>query len=151
MKKNIVSVDEFYLKAQVEKNVCPLNWLAEYYKEFPGKLVMIDDGLLSFLLNDSHCDKVEVSKHDGYQQKASIIWNATKNYPETRTVISSYGKDKITKRGRKYVVNSEKNYFVIEELHAEDIVAEDNYGENIKTDRQIILLQCAKEKTVDLM
>ena len=141
MEKNIISVDDYYLTAKVNKNVCPLDWLAEYYKEYSGKLVMLDKNLLSYLLNDSHCDKISATKHDGFLQKFTIVWEATKNYPETKIVVSSYGKDKIKKQGKKYLVNSNTNYYVIEELYAEDIIVKNTtYAEKMKDDKQIIFL-----------
>ncbi len=141
MDKNIVSIDDFYLKARVNKNVCPLDWLANFYKDHAGKLVMLDKNLLSFLLNKSHCDEITETKFDGYQQKFTILWKATKNYPETKVVISSYGKDEIEKNEEEYLVESDTNYYVVEELYAEDIIAKGTkYAENMKEDRQIIYL-----------
>ncbi len=141
MDKNVVSIDDFYLKARVNKNVCPLDWLANFYKDHAGKLVMLDKNLMSYLLNQSHCDEITETKFDGYQQKFTILWKATKNYPETKVVISSYGKDKIEKDEEEYLVESDTNYYVVEELYAEDIIAKGTkYAENMKEDRQIIYL-----------
>lgn len=140
MEKNLINVSSSYIKANVEKGICPLNWLAEFYRDYPGKLVMVDKNLMSFLLNDSHCDKLEETKHDGYKQTFTIVWNATDKFPETRIVISSYGRDKIEK-DEKYNVDSETNYYVIEELQAEDILVNDaKYAENMLTDNQMIFL-----------
>ena len=145
MKKNIISVDDFYLKAKVNKNVCPLDWLAEFYRQHAGKLVMLDKNLLSYLLNASHCDEITETKFDGYQQKFTIVWKATKDYPETKIVVSSYGKDKIEKDEETYLVESDTNYYVIEELYAEDIIAKNTkYAQNLKDDKQIIFLVSPK-------
>ena len=141
MEKNIISVDDFYLKAKVNKNVCPLDWLAEFYRQYSGKLVMLDKNLLSYLLNKSHCDEIAETNFDGFKQTFTIVWKATDNYPETKVVISSYGKDKIENDGQEYLVESDTNYYVIEELYAEDIIINGTkYAENMKDDRQIIFL-----------
>ena len=141
MDKNVVSIDDFYLKAKVNKGVCPLDWLAEFYKQHAGKLVMLDKNLLSYLLNESHCDEITETAHDGFQQKFTIVWKATKDYPETKIVVSSYGKDKIEKDEEEYLVESDTNYYVIEELYAEDIIVKGTkYAQNMKDDRQIIFL-----------
>ena len=157
MEKNIISVDPQYIKASVEEGVCPLNWLAKYYKEYPGKLVMIDNKLFEFLLNKSHVDKVAFQEHDGYKQQFNLTWNATEKYPETKITISSYGKDEIIitdqhLEGKPIKINSKTNYYVIEKLAAEDILSDDKkYAENQKSDGQIIfLVQKSPEKILEL-
>ena len=140
MDKNIISVDEFSLKSNLEKGICPLNWLSEYYREYPGKLVMLDKNLLSFLLNKSNCDRIEATEHDGFKQSFTITWNATEEYPETKVVVVSYGRDNI-EINEDYSVESDSNYYVIEELYAEDILINgEQYAKNLKSDRQIIFL-----------
>ena len=71
MKKNIKKISENFITAEVEKKVCPLNWLAEFYKELPGKLVMIDSTLFSFLLNNSQVDGVGIKEGGDYHQEVS--------------------------------------------------------------------------------
>lgn len=140
MERNIIDVDKYNIKANVEKNVCPLNWLAEFYREYPGKLVMVDKNLMAFLLNNSHADEILENKHDGYKQGFSILWKATDEFPETRIQINSYGKDVIEKNND-YSVESDTNYYVIEELYADDILINGSkYAENMLTDEQIIYL-----------
>lgn len=147
MNKNILNVDPFYLTAGVEKCVCPLNWLAEYYNEYPGKLVMIDNNLLSFLLNEFSKDEILVDDFDGFKQTFTIKWNATKEYPETVIVVSSYGKDEIGYSSNKIIVDSNKNYYVIEKLIADDLLVDNQpYAKDMKTDRQILMLTSV-EKT----
>ncbi len=140
MKKAVISVDPFYLKANVERGVCPLDWLVEFYREYSGKLVMLDKNLVDFLLNKAKYDRVEETEHDGYKQTFTIVWEATEEWPETKIVLTSYGKDKIEK-DVDYEVDSSTNYYVIEELYADDILVNgQKYAENMKTDRQVILL-----------
>lgn len=140
MDKNIINIDQFFIKAGVENGVCPLNWLAEFYREFPGKLVILDKALVSYLLNQSHCDKIEETEHDGYVQSFNLVWNATEEYPETRVKLVSYGRTPIEK-DEKYNVESEANYYVIEELQAEDILVNGlQYAENMLDDRQMLFL-----------
>ncbi len=140
MKKNVCSINENYIKAKVESGVCPLNWLAEFYKDYNGKLVALDNKLLSFLLNNSHCDSIRETEHDGYKQTFTIIWNATDNYPETKIVISSYGRDVIEKENE-YIVDSVENYYIIEELYADDIIVKgEKYAKNAIDDGQILFL-----------
>ena len=140
MKKDIISVDDYILKANVEKDVCPLDWLVAFYREYPGKLVMLDKNLLSYLLNKAHYDKIETTEFDGYKQTFTILWNATEKWPETKVIVSSYGRDAIQK-GEKFEVYSDENYYVIEELYAEDILVNDaRYAENMMTDEQFIML-----------
>jgi len=151
MNKNILSVSPYYLKACVENGVCPLNWLAEYYQDFPGKLVMVDKTLLSFLLNKSCADKITEQKHDGFVQKFTIIWEATEEFPEIKVVISSYGRTPVTKEDGEYIVDEESNYYVIEELEAEEIIVKGTkYAENAKKDGQILFLVTQQlEKTLE--
>ena len=144
MEKNIVSVSSNYLKAKVESGVCPLDWLAEFYKDYDGKLVVLDNNLMSFLLNNSHCDSINESEHDGYIQTFSLVWNATEKFPETRVVISSYGRSKIEKE-EEYIVDSVSNYYIIEELYADDILVNgQKYAENAIDDAQMIMLVADK-------
>ena len=140
MKKNIKKVSENFITAEVEKKVCPLNWLAEFYKEFPGKLVVIDSTLFSFLLNDSQVDEIGIKEGGEYRQEVSLLWTATDEYPETRVVIDSLGKDKIGIIGEKFVVNGDKNYYIISELQAEDILVDEmKYADNLD-DGQVLYL-----------
>ena len=141
MKKNVISIDSYYLKAAVEDGVCPLNWLVKYYHKHPGKLVMIDNKLMDFLVNRSNKDKIIASEFDGYKQDFIIKWNATKEYPETKVKVCVYGKDKPEYNGKKFEFTSKCSYYVIEELVAEDILVNKmQYAENMQTDRQIIML-----------
>ena len=151
MNKNILSISPYYLKACVENGICPLNWLAEHYQDYSGKLVMVDKNLLSFLLNKSHADNIIEQKHDGFVQKFTIIWEATEEFPEAKVVVSSYGRNPITKEDGKYIVDEESNYYVIEELEAEDIIVKGTkYAEHATTDGQILFLVTQPlEKTLE--
>ena len=147
MEKNVISVDENYLVAGVNEGVCPLDWLAQFYKDYPGKLVMLDEKLMSYLLNMSSSDFIKMSEHDGYKQTFDIVWKATENYPETEVVIGSYGKDEITKQADGEYLVYRGNYFVIEKLKAEDILVNNReYANNMKTDKQITLLTINRKK-----
>lgn len=147
MKKNIIKVSNHCLTAGVENGQCPLNWLAEYYKEFPGKLVMLDKNMLSFLLNNSHADEIQAVDVDEYVQDFMIRWNASEDYPETFVKVSSCGRDKVYKQNDQFVVDSDTNYYVIEELQAEDILVNGmKYAENMQTDEQFIFLTSDKPK-----
>ena len=144
MKENIYSISENYIKAKVEGGVCPLNWLAEFYRAHNGKLVMLDNNLMIFLLNHSHCDSIEEQKFDGYKQTFTLVWNATEKFPETKVVISSYGRDAIEKEDE-YIVNSVENYYIIEELYADDILINgQRYAENAIDDAQMVFLVADK-------
>ncbi len=141
MNKNIISIDAYDITAKLDAGVCPLNWLAEYYHEFSGKLVMLDNNLLSYLLNQSGCDEISATKFDGFKQSFTITWKATEEYPETVVLISSYGRDEISRVNDEYVVDSKRNYNVIEELKADDILVNgEPYAKNMRTDRQVIML-----------
>ncbi len=142
MKKNIISVDDFYIKANVAKNVCPLDWLAKYYRQYPGKLVMLDKNLLNYLLNNSHADQI-TEENSHHKQTFTIVWNATQDYPETKVVVSNYGEEKIEKDEveGEYLVESDTNWYVIDQLYAEDILSDGKqYASNMKDDRQVIYL-----------
>ena len=141
MDKNIKHVNSFYLTAGVETQSCPLDWLAEYYREYPGKLVMIDNKLMAFLLNNSQYDNLAISEFDGFKQSFQLSWDKTDEFPETAVTVVSYGSTPIRNENGNYIVESNMNYYVIEELKAEDILVDGMvYAENIKTDRQIIML-----------
>ena len=140
MKENVYNISENYIKAKVESGVCPLNWLAEFYQNNKGKLVVLDNNLMSFLLNDSHCDSIKEQKYDGYKQTFTLIWNATEEFPETKVVISSYGRSEIEKEDE-YIVDSAENYYIIEELYADDILIKgQKYAENAIDDAQMVFL-----------
>ena len=127
MDRNIVNVNDNFVTAELENNVCPLNWLAEFYKEknLKGKLVVLDNALMDYLLNKSHANTIEVSKSDGHVQFFSLHWDADEKlgYPETNVKLSCYGGKEIRKVGNKY--DFSKSYdddFIIEKLQAEDIL-----------------------------
>lgn len=144
MKENVYNINENYIKAKVESGVCPLNWLAEFYQKYEGKLVVLDNNLMSFLLNESHCDSIKEQKYDGYKQTFTLVWSATEEYPETKVVISSYGRSEIEKED-KYIVDSVENYYIIEELYADDILVNGHkYAENAIDDAQMVFLVADK-------
>ena len=141
MEKNIYSVSDYYIKAKLEAGVCPLNWLAEFYREYDGKLVCLDNRLMSYLLNNSHHDEVKEIPYDGFKQTFTIIWNATEEYPETRVVISVYGREPIEKGKDGYIVDNVANYYIIEELKADDILVNNQeYAKDMLEDKQMVFL-----------
>ena len=143
MEKKEISVNPSFVKAEIERGVCPLNWLAEFYKEYDGKLVMLDKELVSFLLNDSHCDAVLEMENSDRVQRFDIYWLRTEKYPESIVSLASCGEHKIEKdEDGRYNVYSDANYYVIEELKAEDIITDTSkpYAYKSKDDQQILML-----------
>ena len=143
MEKKEISVNPSFVTAEIEKGVCPLNWLAEFYKEYDGKLVMLDKELVSFLLNDSHCDAVIETENTSRVQRFDIYWLATKAYQESIVSLASCGEHKIEKdEDGRYNVYSDANYYVVEELKAEDIITDENkpYAYRSQDDQQILML-----------
>ena len=131
------------MKARIEKGVCPLNWLAEFYKEYDGKLVMLDKELVSFLLNDSHCDAVIEMENADRVQRFDLFWLATEKYPASTVSLASCGEHKIEKdEDGRYNVYSDANYYVVEDLKAEDIITDSSkpYAHNANDDQQILML-----------
>ena len=143
MQKKEISVNQSFVKAEIERGVCPLNWLAEFYKEYDGKLVMLDKELVSFLLNDSHCDAVIEMENDERIQRFNLYWLRTEKYPESTVSLASCGKHKIEKdEDGRYNVHSDANYYVVEDLQAEDIITDSSkpYGHKSKDNQQILML-----------
>ena len=141
MQKKEISVNPSFLKLQVDRGVCPLNWLAKFYKDYDGKLIMLDKELVSFLMNDSHCDCVLEIDNSQRSQTFELYWLATEKYPASQLTITSYGQHKIEKEddGR-YNVYADANYYVVEDLKAEDIITNKPYAHNAKNDQQILML-----------
>ena len=142
MEKNVINVSKSFLKAKVESGKCPLDWLAEFYKEYPGKLVMLDKNLMNFLVNKAHNDSITIKDQSDYVQNVTVLWNATADYPETRVVVASCGRSKIDQdKNGKYIIDDTSNYYIIEQLNADDILVNDmKYADNIQDDEQIIFL-----------
>lgn len=139
--KNIEKVTPFYINASVEPGVCPIDWLAKYYRKFYGKLVMVDRDLMNKMLNHLKYDSISETEFDGYAKSFTLTWNATEEYPETKVVLTSYGKDEIVYHDGAYEVPTDTNYYVIEELVASDVLEEgETYATERAIDRQIILL-----------
>ena len=143
MEKKEISVNPSFVTAEIEKGVCPLNWLAEFYKEYDGKLVMLDKELVSFLLNDSHCDAVLEMENTNRVQRFDIYWLKTEKYPASTVSLASCGEHKIEKdEDGRYNVYSDANYYVVEDLKAEDIITDSSkpYAHNANDDQQILML-----------
>lgn len=143
MEKKEISVNPSFVKAEIENGVCPLNWLAEFYKEYDGKLVMLDKELVSFLLNDSHCDAVLEMENTNRVQRFDIYWLKTEKYPASTVSLASCGEHKIEKdEDGRYNVYSDANYYVVEDLKAEDIITDSSkpYAHNANDDQQILML-----------
>ena len=143
MEKKIVKENKSFITFETEKGVCPLNWLAEFYREYEGKLVMLTKEMVSYLLNDSHADAIIETEREERYQKFDIYWLATEKYPESKLTLASCGEHKIEQEDdEKYNVYSDANYYVIESLQAEDIIQDKNkpYAYNIQNDQQIVVL-----------
>ena len=121
------------IEAEVEQNVCPLNWLAEYYNKLPGTQVILDGGLMNYLLNKSHADEIKVGESDGKVQRFEFIWEATEEYPKTVVKITCYNGHGI-KKNKAGIYDTSKSInddFVIEYLEAADILEDSSkYAEN---------------------
>ena len=141
MEKNIYSVSDYYIKAKVPQKTCPLDWLVAFYREYDGKLVCLDNKLMSYILNDCKYDEVHETPYDGFKQTFTVIWKATDTWPETRVVISVYGREPIEKGEDGYIVDNVANYYIIEELKADDILVNNQqYAQNALDDKQMIFL-----------
>ena len=143
MEKKVVKIDPYSIKIAVAKGVCPLNWLAAFYKDYPGKLVMIDSGLFDYLLNKSKCNNVVVSRYDKleHRQTLSLTWDATDKFPKSEMTVVSHGTNRIRQVDGQYVLNGDDNYYIVKDLFAEDILVDGvEYASNIKTDKQILFL-----------
>ncbi len=147
MDRNIKSVGEYFITAGVPYGRCPLDWLAKYYRDYSGKMVTLDGGLMDYLLNKSSVDIIEVTEHDGFEQRFKLIWNATEKYPETFIEIGSYGRNGVdietNENGKEEFVIDEfnrRNWFIILELKADDILVGKPYAYNVTRDKQLLHL-----------
>lgn len=114
MKRGIQSQNKHFINVSVE-SACPLDWLSQYYKEFKGKLIEIDDTLLSFII--SHSDECQVERVDDSFRIVKARWNPGKTaegvaFPSTYIRVEIFGK---------YNKGDGLNRNFITEIDAEDI------------------------------
>jgi hypothetical protein len=120
---NIEKEDRNSLDIIVEED-CAVNWLAEHYQEFKGKLVEIDGVFLDHL--KEHADEFNIERH----KNGTIIVNTYAKagfedgivYPSTKVKIESYN------------LGGSKRRNFITKIDADDIqnfgfVAEPNNGQ----------------------
>lgn len=144
MKSRVVKVDDNFVKVAIEDGKCPLNWLAEYYRdeECQGKLVMLDDRELLWLLNNAKCDSIDWEKGEE-ENTFTLRWKASEEFPETVVTIVSRGKATFfeLEDGKLDVVPRNMNWNMIEVLEAADIIDEGiKYAERMTSDKQKVFV-----------
>ena len=114
MKEGIISKSKYMICAEVD-SPCPIDWLSEYYEKYQGKVIEIDDTLLSFILTNA--DFVRKVKTSDRQSNVYALWHAGvgstgESYPETRVKIEIHGN---------YNVGDNSNRNFITRIAAEDV------------------------------
>ena len=130
MKYKVLSRSLYTFHSEVATGQCPLNWIAEFYKEHLGKLVEIDDVLLSYVL--VHADNVR-QKREGNSTVYELEWLANENHGHTKVLLDSHGSGWIGD-------NTNRNF--ITSIEAEDLPSYYLNTEN----RQIVFLSAADKK-----
>ena len=142
MREDIINADENFVKVVIQNGECLLNWLARYYRDCDGKLVMLDDQELLLLLNHSKCNRINWEQNSD-ANTFTLIWDATDEFPETIVKIASRGQATFIQRddGEMDIVPRDLNWNIIEMLEAGDIIDEGcRYAENMVTDKQKLFL-----------
>ena len=110
MRERIKRQDENFIDVVVN-DACPLNWLAEYYDKYKGKVIEIDDTFWDFIKDNS--DKSRLSRI-----KEGMILDA-----KWRAGVGSDGKPfpSTDVKVEKYWTGSERSRNFITRVKADDI------------------------------
>lgn len=99
---------------------CPVHFLEEFYKneKFNGKLVVVDEKFVNYLLNQAKgCEKSVKNKNGN--QVLTFDWepNKEKDWPHTKLRVLSHGNDEISfneESGKWEGFENGQNWFVVE-------------------------------------